>query len=95
MPLLLRSRNLKPLVREGLLEVSPGGDGRTRLVRISPEGKRALDAAYPMWQVAQEEVVGALGKERYEALLGDVGRTVAIAADRPLEASNGTGGGAV
>src|SRR5918994_5013719 len=31
------SRNLKPLVRDGLLEVSPGGDGRTRLVRISLE----------------------------------------------------------
>ena len=34
------SRNLKPLVRDGLLEVSPGGDGRTRLVRISLEGTR-------------------------------------------------------
>src|SRR5215207_9565843 len=54
------SRNLKPLVRKGLLEVSPGGDGRTRLVSISPEGERALDEAYPMWQAAQEEVVGAL-----------------------------------
>lgn len=61
---------------------------------ISPEGKRALDEACPMWQVAQQEVVDALGKERYEALLGDVGRTVAIGADRLLEASNGTGGGA-
>src|SRR3954465_13729428 len=32
------SRNLKPLVREGLLEVGSGEDGRTRLVRISAEG---------------------------------------------------------
>ena len=87
------SRNLKPLVRDGLLEVSPGGDGRTRLVRISLEGEQALDKAYPMWKMAQE-VVGSLGEERYEALLGDVVRTVAIAADGPLEASDGTGGGA-
>jgi len=55
------SRNLKPLVREGLLEVSPG-DGRTRLMCISPEGKRALDEACPMWQVAQQEVVDALAR---------------------------------
>jgi DNA-binding MarR family transcriptional regulator len=88
------SRNLKPLVRDGLLEVSPGGDGRTRLVRISLEGEQALDKAYPMWKMAQEEVVGSLGEERYEALLGDVVRAVAIAADGPLEASDGTGGGA-
>src|SRR5919199_1368832 len=67
------SRNLKPLVRQGLLDVSPGRDGRTRLVRISPEGERALEKAYPMWRAAQEEMLGVLGEERYEALLGDVG----------------------
>lgn len=89
------SRNIKPLVRKGLLEVSPGGDGRTRLVRISPEGERALDEAYPMWQAAQEKVVGALGEERYEALLGDAGRTVALAGDGPPGSSNGARGGAV
>jgi DNA-binding MarR family transcriptional regulator len=73
------SRNLKPLVRAGLLESSPGEDNRTRLIRISAEGKRALGQAYPMWEAAQEEVVGALGSERYEALLGDVSRTTALA----------------
>jgi len=89
------SRNLKPLVREGLLEVSPGGDGRTRLVRITPEGERALDEAYPMWHAAQEEVVDALGKERYEALLGDVGRAVALATDgSPGSPKSARGGGA-
>src|SRR3954452_10965762 len=39
------SRNLRPMVREGLLEVNPGEDGRTRLVSISPEGERALKKA--------------------------------------------------
>jgi DNA-binding MarR family transcriptional regulator len=88
------SRNLKPLVREGLLEVGPGEDGRTRLVRINPEGERALDEAYPMWQAAQEEVIGALGTERYEALLGDVSQAVALAADGSLGSLNDTRGGA-
>jgi DNA-binding MarR family transcriptional regulator len=75
------SRNLRPMVREGLLEVTAGEDGRTRLVRISSEGEQVLEEAYPRWQAAQEEVIGALGKERYEALLGDIGRTVDLAAD--------------
>jgi DNA-binding MarR family transcriptional regulator len=88
------SRNLRPMVREGLLEVSPGEDGRTRLVSISPEGERALEEAYPMWQAAQEEMVGALGEERYEALLGDVGRAVDLATDGSPGIRNGVRGGA-
>ena len=88
------SRNLKPLVNKGLLEVGPGRDGRTRLVRITPEGKRALNEAYPMWRTAQEEVVRALGKDRYEALLGDVGQAVALAADRSLGSPSSARGGA-
>jgi DNA-binding MarR family transcriptional regulator len=74
------SRNLKPLVRSGLLEVRPGGDGRTRLVRVTPAGERMLEEAYPFWQQAQQETVGVLGEERHEALLGDVARTVSLVA---------------
>jgi DNA-binding MarR family transcriptional regulator len=84
------SRNLKPMVREGLLEVRPGEDGRTRLVRITPEGERAIALAYPLWQRAQEAVVSALGPDRYEAMLGDTARTVSLAADSPPEAPAGT-----
>jgi DNA-binding MarR family transcriptional regulator len=84
------SRNLKPLVREGLLEVQPGEDGRTRLVRVTPEGERALADAYPLWQRAQEAVVTALGADRYEALLGDTARAVSLATDAPPEAPAGT-----
>lgn len=73
------SRNLRPLVRAGLLETIPGNDNRTRLIRISAEGKQALAQAYPMWEAAQDEVVGALGSERFEALLGDVSRASALA----------------
>jgi DNA-binding MarR family transcriptional regulator len=72
------SRNLKPLVREGLLEVRPGEDGRTRLLKVTQEGERALAEAYPLWQTAQETVVRAIGDDRYEALLGDTARTVSL-----------------
>jgi DNA-binding MarR family transcriptional regulator len=83
------SRNLKPLVRSGLLEVRPGEDGRMRLVRVTPAGERSLEEAYPLWQQAQRETVGALGEERYDALLGDVAQAVSLAAKGPRETRSG------
>jgi DNA-binding MarR family transcriptional regulator len=84
------SRNLKPLVRNGLLEVRPGEDGRTRLVRITPAGEQALEEAYPLWQQAQQEIVGVLGEERHEALLGDVAQAVSLVARGPRETRSAT-----
>src|SRR5215204_472977 len=84
------SRNFKPLVRSGLLEVRPGEDGRTRLVRLTPAGEHALEEAYPLWQQAQQETVGVLGEERHEALLGNVSRMVYLAARGPREARSAT-----
>jgi DNA-binding MarR family transcriptional regulator len=83
------SRNIKPLVRSGLLEVRPGEDSRTRLVRVTPAGERMLKEAYPLWQQAQQETVSVLGEERHEALLGDVARTVSLAARGPRETPSG------
>src|SRR5918995_7155321 len=84
------SRNLKPLVRSGLLEMQPGEDGRTRLVRITPAGDRTLEEAYPLWQQAQLETVSALGERRYEALLGDVAQAVSLVTKGPRETRSGT-----
>jgi DNA-binding MarR family transcriptional regulator len=77
------SRNLKPMVRDGLLEVLPGPDSRTRLVKITPEGERSLEAAYPLWRAAQQDVVEVLGEERYTALLGNLGQMVEVSAKNP------------
>ena len=83
------SRNLKPLVRKGLLEVRPGEDGRMRLLRITPEGERMLGRAYPLWEQAQHEVVSALGEDRYEALLGDVAQAISLVAEGSHDAPGG------
>jgi len=84
------SRNLKPLVRSGLLEMQPGEDGRTRLVQLTPAGEQALKEAYPLWQQVQQETVSALGEERHEALLADVARTFSLVAKRPRETQSRT-----
>ena len=54
------SRNVQPLVKRGLLKLSPGEDSRTRLVEITDEGKETVAVAYPLWQEAQERVVRTL-----------------------------------
>jgi DNA-binding MarR family transcriptional regulator len=58
------SRNLKPLVAAGWVEVDAcADDARQRLVRITPAGVAQLDAARVHWRRAQDEVTATLGAE--------------------------------
>ena len=66
------TRNLKPLEREGWLEIEPGQDKRTRIVRLTDNGEIALSKALPLWQVAQKEVVEFLGEPRWSTLLSQL-----------------------
>jgi DNA-binding MarR family transcriptional regulator len=46
--------NVRPLERDGLLELTQGKDDRrVRLAAITPSGRERLDAAKPLWAVAQ------------------------------------------
>ena len=63
------SRNLDPLVDRKLVAVSPGADARTREVRLTPAGKRALAAAAPHWQRAQAHVAKRVGADKIDALV--------------------------
>jgi DNA-binding MarR family transcriptional regulator len=73
------ARNLVPLARDGLVEVYPGEDRRKRLVRITPRGQEALDAALPLWENAQAWVISQLGDERWRGMLGDWANLVLLA----------------
>lgn len=64
------SRNLEPLVAQGLVKIAPGRDARTRDVSLTRAGKSTLDKATPYWQRAQQEVERTLGEPRIEALVG-------------------------
>ena len=55
------SRNLKPMVAAGLVEVMPSGHGRARLVRATREGRAAYRAGVALWRAAQDEAQAALG----------------------------------
>lgn len=71
---------LKPLVQQGLAEVSPDpGDRRARRIRLTAEGHARLAAALPLWTQAH----AALEAELDGARLGEMRRDLnALAASR-------------
>lgn len=72
------TRNLKPLLRQGLIQVQPGQDQRLRVVSLTDEGKAALVKALPLWEVAQARVIEQLGKEQWSLLLSGLSDTVSV-----------------
>ncbi|MEO8024262.1 MarR family transcriptional regulator, partial [Polaromonas sp.] len=62
------TRNLKPLVTAGWLDLAPGSDGRSRLVSITDAGRDKRTEAQRRWRVAQEGINQLLGAERVLAL---------------------------
>jgi DNA-binding MarR family transcriptional regulator len=66
------TRNLKPLEKQGLIQVMSGEDQRLRLVSLTEPGQQALAKALPLWEQAQAQAVNTLDKERFGALLTDL-----------------------
>ena len=72
------SRNLDPLVDQGLVDIVRGHDARTREVAISRKGATSLKAAMPHWERAQSEVTRHLGAAKLDALLSTLGQLEAL-----------------
>ncbi|MEE9209045.1 MAG: MarR family winged helix-turn-helix transcriptional regulator [Kiloniellales bacterium] len=70
------TRNLKPLLDQGLLERVAGADRRRRPIAITAKGRAALAQALPYWREAQMHMAGSLGRARWRRLLGDLRETV-------------------
>ncbi|MFC5519635.1 MarR family winged helix-turn-helix transcriptional regulator [Polaromonas jejuensis] len=62
------TRNLKPLVDAGWLELAAGTDARSRMVAITPAGRAKREEARQRWKVAQESLNQLLGDGRVLAL---------------------------
>jgi DNA-binding MarR family transcriptional regulator len=62
------TRNLKPLVDAGWVEVGAGSDARSRIVTITDAGREKRQEAQRRWKAAQEGVNELLGVERVLAL---------------------------
>jgi DNA-binding MarR family transcriptional regulator len=71
-------RGLGPLMRTGWVAVTQAGKGRTKLVCLTPEGRRVTDAAAKPWEAAQAKVVEAFGVERWAALHRSIADLAAV-----------------
>jgi DNA-binding MarR family transcriptional regulator len=76
------ARNLKPLEREGFVEISAGEDRRTRMVKITEKGQEALLKAFPLWEEAQAWVIGQVGEDHWRSMLADWNELVSLAQKR-------------
>ena len=63
------SRALKPLIRDGYINVMPGADGREKQLSLSKEGKALYEEALGPWNQAQEKLKARLGSTGTEDLV--------------------------
>jgi len=72
------SRNLKPLMADGLVaEGTDPQDRRRRVLSITRAGRRRFCAAVPRWRQAQARMARSLGDDTLLAMNGLLDRTVA------------------
>ncbi len=68
------SRNLIPLEKKGLIEMSDASKGRARYIELSAAGHEVIAEAIPRWQKAQAEFRNLLGDEDMETLIALMNR---------------------
>lgn len=74
------TRNLRPLLDAGWIEVNPGPDGRTRSVTITPAGRAKRAEAQRRWRVAQDRLNATLGTARVATLHSLIDAALALLA---------------
>ncbi|MEQ1560640.1 MAG: MarR family winged helix-turn-helix transcriptional regulator [Methyloglobulus sp.] len=76
------SRNLEVMEKQGLVNVAPGEDRRTRWVTITEPGSAVLLEAYPLWQQAQAKIRESMGEERLQVLMADLSALIDVSQAR-------------
>src|SRR5437762_10166055 len=74
-------RNLRPLQRDGLVQVSGGGRGNRVELSITAKGRKQIEKLTPTWKSAQCAVVKTLGEKRWSTILTDL-ETAALALNK-------------
>jgi DNA-binding MarR family transcriptional regulator len=74
-------RNLRPLQRDGLVQVIGGGRGNRVELVITSKGRKQIEKLAPAWKAAQSAAVKTLGEKRWSAILSDL-ETAALALNK-------------
>ncbi len=74
------TRNLKPLVDAGWVELSAGRDARSRSVTITAQGRAKRSEAQHHWKAAQQSLNQLLGARRVLALHGLIDESIDLLA---------------
>lgn len=72
------TRNLRPLQRDGLVELSDGPDKRSRALTLTDEGRNLFKTARPLWRKTERKVRQGIDSEelaRLRQLLAQVAPT--------------------
>jgi DNA-binding MarR family transcriptional regulator len=77
------TRNLKPLIAAGWLDVAPGDDGRSRSVSITAAGRNKRAEAQRHWKAAQDRLNQLLGMEAVRSLHALVDTSLDLLAPLP------------
>jgi DNA-binding MarR family transcriptional regulator len=77
------TRNLKPMLGAGWLQMSAGEDGRSRLVHITDAGRDKRAEAQRHWKMAQDSLNQTLGVERVLAIHALVDASLELLAPLP------------
>jgi DNA-binding MarR family transcriptional regulator len=81
------TRNLKPLITAGWVDMAPGADGRSRLVGATVAGREKRAEAQRHWRLAQDRLNQTLGASRVLALHAIIQESLALLA--PAETETG------
>ncbi|HEY7608051.1 MAG TPA: MarR family winged helix-turn-helix transcriptional regulator [Alphaproteobacteria bacterium] len=75
-------RNLRPLIKAGLVAMEGGADRRAHTLALTEAGRALLEKAIPLWRDAQRHVSEKLGREKTRALRAVLDETTAILGGR-------------
>jgi len=62
------TRNLQPLDRLGLLTIAPGEDRRTRVLKVTVEGKQVMAKAFAIMEDARDQMERSIGQDTVDGL---------------------------
>lgn len=66
------TRNLKPLEKAGFISTVKLADRRSKGYELTEQGRAAIEKGVPLWQKAQQSIVGQFGNDRYHKLLEEL-----------------------